>query len=159
MAGTWDFESLRFLKNARVPLFKNPGKIDLEKLITTNPIWDFFAETFDLLSARPFENLVREGVYRFHLFIDLVTKILVPRSWYQDPLILIPRSWYQDPGTKILVPRSWYQDPGTKILLPRSWYQDLGTRILVPGYWYQDLVTKILVPGSRYQDPGTKISS
>ena len=30
-------------------------------------------------------------------------KILVPR-------ILVPRSWHQDPGTKILVPRSWYQD-------------------------------------------------
>ena len=44
------------------------GKMDLEKLITTNPISHFFTETFDLLSARPFENLVREGVYRFHLF-------------------------------------------------------------------------------------------
>ena len=33
-------------------------KIDLEKLITTNPIWDFFTETFDLFSARPFKNLV-----------------------------------------------------------------------------------------------------
>ena len=30
----------------------------LEKLITTNPIWDFFTETFDLLSAGQFENLV-----------------------------------------------------------------------------------------------------
>ena len=40
--------------------------MDLEKLITTNPIWDFLTETFDLLSARPFENLVREGVYGFH---------------------------------------------------------------------------------------------
>ena len=30
---------------------------------------------------------------------------------------------------KILVPRSWYQDPGTKILVPRSWYQDLGAKI------------------------------
>ena len=29
---------------------------------------------------------------------------------------------------KILVPRSWYQDPGTKILVPRSWYQDLKFR-------------------------------
>ena len=44
------------------------GKMDLEQLITTNPICDYFTETFDLLSARPFENLVREGVYRFHLF-------------------------------------------------------------------------------------------
>ena len=34
------------------------GKIDLEKLIMTNPVSDFFTETFDLLSARPFENLV-----------------------------------------------------------------------------------------------------
>ena len=25
------------------------GKIDLEKLITTNPIWDFLTEAFDLL--------------------------------------------------------------------------------------------------------------
>ena len=40
----------------------------LEKLIMTNPISDFFMETFDLLSAGQFENLVREGVYRFHLF-------------------------------------------------------------------------------------------
>ena len=32
--------------------------MDLEKLITTNPIWDFFTETFDLLSAGQFENLV-----------------------------------------------------------------------------------------------------
>ena len=32
--------------------------MDLEKLITTNPIWDFFTETFDLLWAMPFENLV-----------------------------------------------------------------------------------------------------
>ena len=30
----------------------------LEKLITTNPIWDFFTETFDLLQATPFEHLV-----------------------------------------------------------------------------------------------------
>ena len=30
----------------------------LEKLITTNPISDFFTETFDLLSAGQFENLV-----------------------------------------------------------------------------------------------------
>ena len=42
-------------------------------------------------------------------------------------------------GTKILVPRSWYQDLGTKILVPRSWYQDLGTKLLVPRSWYQDL--------------------
>ena len=32
--------------------------MDLEKWITTNPIWDVLTETFDLLSARPFENLV-----------------------------------------------------------------------------------------------------
>ena len=25
------------------------GKMDLKKLITTNPIWDFVTETFDLL--------------------------------------------------------------------------------------------------------------
>ena len=56
------------------------------------------------------------------LSVDLGTKILVTRSWYQDH------------GTKILVPRSWYQDSGTKILVSRSWYQeDLGTnKILVP---------------------------
>ena len=59
-------------------------------------------------------------------------------------------------GTKILVPRSWYQDLGTRILVPRSWYPDLGTRILVPGSWYQDLGTRILVPRSWYQDLGTK---
>ena len=41
-----------------IQLFHIYGKIDLGKLITTNPIWDFFTETFDLLSARPFENLV-----------------------------------------------------------------------------------------------------
>ena len=64
--------------------------MDLEKLITTNPIWDFFTETFDLLSARPFENLVRRGGYGFYLFPkngryqDLGTRILVPGSWYQD---------------------------------------------------------------------------
>ena len=40
--------------------------MDLEKLITTNPIWDFFTETFHLLSARPFKNLVQQGVYGFH---------------------------------------------------------------------------------------------
>ena len=40
---------------------------DLEKLITTNPIWDFFTETFDLLSAGQFENLVRRGGYGFYL--------------------------------------------------------------------------------------------
>ena len=39
----------------------------------------------------------------------------------------------KDLGTKILVPRSWYQDLGTKILVsrslvPRSGYQDLGTK-------------------------------
>ena len=39
-------------------LFHIYWKIDLEKLIMTNPISDFFTETFDLLSARPFENLV-----------------------------------------------------------------------------------------------------
>ena len=48
------------------------------------------------------------------------------RTRLVPPKILVPRSWYQDPGTKILVPRSWYQDPGTKIVVPRSWYQDLG---------------------------------
>ena len=32
--------------------------MDFEKLITTNPTWDFFTETFDLLSAGQFENLV-----------------------------------------------------------------------------------------------------
>ena len=59
-------------------------KIDLEKLMT-NPIWDFFTETIDLLSARPFENLVWRGGYGFYLFPKMVgTKILVPRSWYQD---------------------------------------------------------------------------
>ena len=78
---------------------------------------------------------------------DPGTKILVPRSWYQDL-----GSWYQDLGTKILVPRSWYQDPGTKILVPISWYQDPGTKILVPRSWYQDLGTKILEPGSWYQN-------
>ena len=41
-----------------IKLFHIYGKIDLEKLITTNPVSDFFTETFDLLSARPFENLV-----------------------------------------------------------------------------------------------------
>ena len=34
-----------------IKLFHIYGKMDLEKLITTNPIWDFFTETFDLLSA------------------------------------------------------------------------------------------------------------
>ena len=34
-------------------------------------------------------------------------------------------------GTKILVSRSWYEDPGA--LVPRSWYQDLGTKIQDPG--------------------------
>ena len=49
-----------------------------------------FSETFDLLSTRPFENLVRRGAYGFYLFPkngryqDLGSKILVPRSWYQD---------------------------------------------------------------------------
>ena len=33
--------------------------MDLEKFIATNPILFFFTETFDLLSARPFQNLVR----------------------------------------------------------------------------------------------------
>ena len=75
---------------------------------------------------------------------DLVTKILVPGSCYQDlgSQILVPGSWYQDLGTKILVARSWYQDLGTKILDSRSWYQDLGTKILVPGSSYQDLGTQ-----------------
>ena len=85
--------------------------------MTTNPIWDFFTETFDLLSSGQFENLVRRGGFGFYLFPKNGTKILVPRSWYHDlgTKILVPRSWYQDPGTKILVPRSSYQDPGTKI--------------------------------------------
>ena len=73
--------------------------IDAEKLITANPILFFFTETFDLLSARPFKNLVRRGDYGFYLF---------PKN-----------GRYQDLGTKILVPRSWYQDPGTKILVGR----------------------------------------
>ena len=53
----------------------------LEKLIMTNPIRDFFTETFDLLSAGQFENLVRRGGYGFYLFHkigryqDLGTKI------------------------------------------------------------------------------------
>ena len=42
--------------------------MDFEKLIMANPIWDFFTDTFDLLSARPFENLVRRGGYGFYLF-------------------------------------------------------------------------------------------
>ena len=40
----------------------------LEKLITTNQIRDLFTETFDLLSAGQFENLVRRGDYGFYLF-------------------------------------------------------------------------------------------
>ena len=82
------------------------------------------------------------------------------RSWYRDlgTRILVPRSRYQDPGTKlgtkiwlvtrILVPGSWYQHLGNRILVSRSWYQDLAIRILVPRSWYQDLGTKILVPRS-----------
>ena len=114
----WCLKKSRFLSNSPDPkshfrlsikLFHVYGKIDLEKWITTNPIWDFFTETFDLLSAGQFENLVRRGGYGFYLF---------PKN-----------GRYQDLGTKILVPRSWYQDLGTKILVPRS-----GTKILAqPG--------------------------
>ena len=39
--------------------------------------------------------------------------------WVLATRILVPRSWYQDLGTKILVPGSWYQNPGTRI--PGSW--------------------------------------
>ena len=59
--------------------------MDLEKLITTNPISDFFTETFDLLQARPFENLVREGVYGFHLF----PKIFKVDIWSSELNLLV----------------------------------------------------------------------
>ena len=38
------------------------------KVNNGEPDLRFFTETSDLLSAGQFENLVREGVYRFHLF-------------------------------------------------------------------------------------------
>ena len=50
-------------------------------------------------------------------------------------------------ATRILVPRSWYQDPGIRILLPKSWLQDLGTNSLVAGSRYQNHGTEILVAG------------
>ena len=36
------------------------------KVNNDEPILRIFTETFDLLKAMPFENLFREGVYRFH---------------------------------------------------------------------------------------------
>ena len=103
--------------------------------MNTNPIWDLPTDTFDLLSAKPFENLVREGVYR--------------EGWLWVLPFFPKNGRYQDLGTRILVPGSWYQDVGTRILVPRCWYQDPGSP--------KDLGTKILVPESWYQDPGTKI--
>ena len=40
-----------------IELFDIYGKMDLEKLIWMNPIWEFIAETFDLLWAKWFEDL------------------------------------------------------------------------------------------------------
>ena len=56
--------------------------------------------------------------------------------WVLATRILVPRSWYQDLGTKILVPGSWYQDLGTKIMVPRSWYQDLVPRSWQGQTWH-----------------------
>ena len=42
------------------------------KVNMSKPDLRFFHETFDLLSARPFENLVRRGGYGFYLF---------PKKW------------------------------------------------------------------------------
>ena len=39
-------------------LFDIYGKMDLEKLIWTNPIWEFITDIFDLWWAKPFENHV-----------------------------------------------------------------------------------------------------
>ena len=113
-----------------IKLFHIYGKMDLEKLITTNPIRDFFTATFDRLSAKPFENLVPEGVYRLHLFTIKLFLLgaAAPQTsccpWGAssppDPLVgPCPRTYREAPplglsvffGTKILVPRS-----GTKIL-------------------------------------------
>ena len=58
------FEQIKFCPDPNshfepsIKLFYIYGKIDLEKLIMKNPISDFFTETFDLLSAGQFENLV-----------------------------------------------------------------------------------------------------
>ena len=82
------------------------------KVNMKEPKLRFTHGTFDLLWARPFENLLRRVGYGFYLFPkngryqDLGTRILVPGSWYK---ILVPRSLYQDLGTtRILVRRSWY---------------------------------------------------
>ena len=113
----------------------------------------FFHETFDLLSARPFENLVREGVYRFHLFT--IKLFLLGGCRPPDPLLFLggfqpPRP----PGGGPAAPRAPLHTERLRLsgspffLVPRSWYQDLGTKILAPGSWYQDLGTRILVSRS-----------
>ena len=61
-----------------------------KKLITTNPISDLFAETFDLLSARPFENLVREGVYGFHHKITGFDSLGTPFPPWGGPSAIVP---------------------------------------------------------------------
>ena len=42
--------------------------MDLEKLVRKNPMRAQVPETFDLSYAKPFENLLREGMYQFHTF-------------------------------------------------------------------------------------------
>ena len=127
--------------------------MDLEKLITTNPIGDFFTETFDLLSARPFENLVRRGGYGFCLSLEMVMKrwsveggrkvVLVPQNCFywgaatpQTPCCSWGASSLPDPLAGGL-------QPPVPPCIPRGsasravhffWYQDLGTRILVPRF-------------------------
>ena len=53
-----------------IKLFDIYGNMDLEKLIWTNPSWEFITETFDLLWAKPFENLV---------FSTLIPRGQIPR--------------------------------------------------------------------------------
>ena len=41
---------------------------DCKKLVWKNPIWAKITDFFYLLCPKPFENLVREGLYGSHLF-------------------------------------------------------------------------------------------
>ena len=63
----------------------------------------------------------KTGIF-FHMGVNFLFFTPLWALYTPDLLspMIVSRSWYQDLGTRILVPRSWYQDFGTRILVPRS---------------------------------------
>ena len=106
----------------------------------------------------------------FWILARLLTTILDPRSWFQDPgsSILFIESRILNSGSRALHPGSrtldldsgsliyWVLDPVLRNLLP-SWIQYYGTCFLDPGPWFLDSGSRTLATGSWIQDPGSSV--